>query len=219
MNQKSILATLLVSIYNKLWHQLKNHNYEITDVYLKSDTAHKHIADISRQIELMVSDMRKTIIASHNDLQAFGYTLQEIPLADAPDISVNVSEKSVRIVMDGILPFPIKGSVYFLHEKLDIALRHYSRDNALPQPLFDEPCAVVFIHRYDGNGRRQLRDYDNTERRCITNVIARHFLRDDSPACYIGMDILAPGKSNHTEIRLMTTPDFQKFVASKEIEF
>ena len=94
----------------------------------------------------------------------------------------------------------------------------YFRDRKLPYPLFRERCAVVFIHRYAaGRGLRYLCNYDNTERHCNTNVIARHFIYDDSPVRYIGMDILAPGQSNHTEIRIMTIMDFQAFIASGEI--
>jgi hypothetical protein len=169
----------------------------------------------------MVSDMRGAIANCHDELQSYGCHLPELPMPDAPDISVDVVNKTVRIITDGMLPFPLKGGVHYLHKKLDAALSRYSRDNALPAPLFTERCAVVFIHRYADKGRklRHLRDYDNTERRCITNVIARHFLRDDSPACYIGMDIIAPGESNHTEIRLMPIPAFREFVASEEISF
>ena len=186
---------------------------------MKNDTPYEQLADISRHIETMVSDMRRALTVCHNDLQAFGYCPQELPMSDAPGIDIIVDEKSVRIIMDDILPFPIKGSVYYLHEKLNTALQRHSQENALPQPLFNERCAVVFIHRYTETFRRHLRDYDNTERRCITNVIARHFLRDDSPACYISMDVLALGYSNHTEIRIMIISDFRAFVASAQIDF
>lgn len=209
--------TILERLYGKLLHQMDYRYDKITGICDRDCTAYEQLADISRHVELMVSDMRRAMTGCHNDLQAFGYCPQEVPISGAPEIEVDVDSKSVRIIMGGMLPFPTKGSVYFLHEKLDAALRRYSRDNALPQPLFDERCAVVFIHRCAGN-LRHLRDFDNTERRCITNVIARHFLRDDSPACYIGMDVLAPGKRNHTEIRVMTISDFRAFVASEKID-
>ena len=222
MEQKTIiLVKLLVSVYNKLLHQIKVQRDVNPEIYMKSDTAHQHIADISRRIELMVSDMRKELISSHNDLQILGYSPRELPISSAPGISVDINEKSVRIIMDGMLPFPLKGSVYYLHQKLDTALEQLIQRNELPRPLFSERCAVVFIHRYANTPRslRHLRDYDNVERRCVTNVIARHFMKDDSPACYISMDILAPGEDNHTEVRIMPISDFRAFVMSEQIDF
>jgi len=215
MDEKAILE----SLRGKLSHQLMSRHDKIINVHAKNDTPHEQLANISRHIEIMVSDMRRALTVCHNDLQAFGFCPQELPMSDAPGIDIIVDEKSVRIIMDDILPFPIKGSVYYLHEKLNATLRRYVQENALPQPLFDERCAVVFIHRYTGTFRRHLRDYDNSERRCITNVIARHFLRDDSPACYISMDVLAPGENDHTEIRIMTISDFRAFVVSAQIDF
>lgn len=214
MDEKIILERL----YNKLLHQLSYRHNKIAGICENGGAAYEQLTDVSRHVELMASDMRRAMIDCHNDLQAFGYCPQEIPIHGEPEVEVSIDEKSVRIVMDGMLPFPTKGSVYFLHEKLDVTLRRYSWDNALPRPLFAERCAVVFIHRYAGN-LRHLRDFDNTERRCITNVIARYFLRDDSPACYIGVDVLAPGRRNQTEIRVMTISDFREFVMSEKNDF
>lgn len=215
MDEKLILERA----YNKLLHQISYRHEKIALLSENGGSVYEQLDSISRHAELMISDIRRALTNCHNDLQAFGYCPQEIPIHGAPDVEVDIIGKTVRVLMDGMLPFPAKGSVYFLHEKLDAALRQYSRDNALPQPLFDERCAVVFIHRYAGKGVRQLRDYDNTERRCITNVIARHFLRDDSPACYMGVDILAPVRRNQTEIRVMTIPDFRAFIISEKNDF
>ena len=211
--------TIMGDLYNKLLRQIMYRNDKIAAICGKEGGAYEQLADISRHIELLTSDLRESLIQCYDELQAVGCHLPELPMPDAPDISVDICDKSVCIVMDGMLPFPLKGGVHYLHKKLDAALLRYAKENALPAPLFTERCAVVFIHRYAKTGRRlrHLRDYDNTERRCITNVIARHFMRDDSPACYIGMDVIAPGESNHTEVRIMTIPDFSVFVASDEI--
>jgi hypothetical protein len=209
------------SLCEKLLRQISYRNDKITALCGQSGNTYERLAEISRHIELLTAGLRDSLIDCHNELQALGYCPPELPVPDAPEVIVGVDEKSVRIVVDGMLPYPLKGGACYLHDKLDADLMRYARDNALPRPLFDERCAVVFIHRYADTGRelRHLRDYDNTERRCITNVIARHFLRDDSPACYISMDVLAPGESNHTEIRLMTIDDFQAFTASDEIKY
>jgi hypothetical protein len=219
--KKMDAKTSIENFYNKLWYHVMDRNDKIGKIYVGDGNAYDQLAEISRHIELLISDLRDAMFWCHNELQSFGYCRDEIPIPDAPDITVNVEEKSVRIIMGGMLPFPQKGSVYYLHDKLDAALECHIRHNALPQPIFTERCAVVFIHRYAGadRARRNLRDYDNTERRCITNVIARHFMHDDSPACYISMDIIAPGDSNHTEIRIMTIPEFRAFVMSDKIDF
>ncbi len=176
------------------------------------------LADISRHAELLSAELRVELTACHDELRAFGYRLPELPMQNAPEINVQVKGKSVRIAIDGMLPYPILGSAHYLHEKLDAALTKYARENALPRPLFTERCAVVFIHHYKKGVIRNLRDYDNVEHRCVTNVIARHFLRDDSPACYISMDMLAVGESAFTEIRVLTIPAFRELVLSREIE-
>jgi len=206
---------------NELRRKVSYRSDKITGLFGQSGNTYERLADVSRHVELLAADLRASILDCHNELQALGYSPREMPTTDLPGVSVDIREKSVCIIMDGMLPFPLKGSAYYLHEKLDTAIGQYLWDNDLPRPMFDERCAVVFIHRYANAGRalRHLRDYDNTERRCITNVIARHFLLDDSPACYIGMDILAPGESNHTEIRIMTIADFRAFTTSQEIDF
>lgn len=187
----------------------------------KNDGIYTKLTETSRHIELLTSDLREALICCHNEMKALGYCPQELPMPDTPDIDVQVYEKNVRIVVNGMLPFPLKGGAYFLHKKLDATLMRFSSKNALPRPLFNERCAVVFIHHYATTEKavRNIRDYDNVERRCITNVLARYFLKDDSPKYYISMDILAPGNSNFTEIRLMTIPCFREFIMSAEIEY
>jgi hypothetical protein len=176
------------------------------------------LAELSHHTELLSSELRAALTTCHDELQALGHRLPALPMPNAPDINVQVNEKSVRIAIDGMLPYKINGSAHYLHEKLDAALTLYAKENALPRPLFSERCAVVFIHHYRGNAIRNMRDYDNVEHRCITNVIARHFLRDDSPACYISMDMLAISEITFTEIRLLTISAFRELVESREIE-
>ena len=185
---------------------------------LRNTGALSLLAEIARHSELLSAELRTELTDCYDELQAFGYRLPELYMPNAPDISVQVKDKSVCIAIDGMLPYPIPGSAHYLHEKLDTTLTRYARENALPRPLFTERCAVVFIHHYKKGAIRNIRDYDNVEHRCITNVIARHFLRDDSPACYISMDMLAISENAFTEIRLITIPAFRELVQSSEIE-
>jgi len=213
--------TSMENLYARIHERLAYRDEKIAGLTGRGISAYDKLAEISRHIELLTADLRDALIGCHNELQALGYCPRELPMPNPPEIEVRVDEKTVRMVIDGMLPFPVKGGVHFLHEKLDAELLRLSREDALPRPLFDERCAVVFIHRYADTGRelRHLRDYDNVERRCITNVIARHFLKDDSPVCCISVDILAEGENNHTEVRIMTLPDLQAFILSGEIGY
>ena len=80
---------------------------------------------------------------------------------------------------------------------------------------------MVFIHHYcAGIGHlRHLRDYDNLEHRCVTNVLANHMLWGDSPKCMVAMDVLAPGETNFTEVRIMPISAFRDFVMSEKLTF
>ena len=212
---------IIKALHNKLHGLLLYRDGKISAAVRANAGAYDTLAEMSRHIEHLAEDAKAALINCHDELQALGYTPPELPMPNEPCITVKVDEKSVHIVVDGMLPYPIKGGAHYLHTKLDAALTLYARNKALPYPLFIERCAVVFVHHYMENGKaiRNMRDYDNVERRCVTNVIARHFLRDDSPACYVSMDILAQGESTFTEIRLLTIPAFRELVRSSEIEY
>lgn len=209
------------ALQNRLHRLFTYRDGKIAVSFRKNCGIYEVLTEISRHIELLAGEARAALVGCHDELQALGYRPQELPLPNAPDIDIEVDSQSVRIIVDGMLPYPIKGGAHYLHKKLDAALTRYAETNALPMPIFSERCAVVFIHHYAENGKaiRNMRDYDNVERRCITNVIARHFLRDDSPACYLSMDILAPGETAFTEIRLLTIPAFRALVQSSDIEY
>ena len=219
MNVETIIEDLQIEIHRLLLHR----DDKISAYCRRNINLHQKLAEISRNMELLIADSRKALCRCYDEISSFGYAVREMTLSYpiVPEIDVKVDEKSVQIIMDAMLPFPINGGVHFLHESLNTALLSYSIRNGLAMPLFTERCAVIFFHHYANNAKslRHLRDYDNVEKRCITNVIARHFMLDDSPACYISMDILAPGDSNFTEIRIMTIPAFRTFIASGEIEY
>lgn len=215
------LKTKMESLFAKIHERITYRDVKIAGLAERGMSAYEKLSEINRHIELLTADLRASLIECHYELQALGFCPQELSMQDAPEMDIQADEKSVRLVIDGILPFPIKGSAYYLHEKLDSELRRLSKEDAIPPLLFNERCAVVFIHHYAMTEKsiRNIRDYDNVEHRCITNVIARHFLRDDSPACYISIDVLAPGDSDYTEVRIMTIPAFRAFVISEKIDF
>jgi len=181
----------------------------------------EEIAQISRHTELLTKDLRELMIDFYGDLQTSGIQPARQPYPALPDVKIRAKNGCVIITTDAMLPFPIKGSVYYLHEKLDMALVRFMEERKAPRPYFRCRCAVVFIHHYgsDWEDLRHLRDYDNVEHRCITNVLAAHLLWGDSPKCMIAMDVLAPGKKNYTEIRVMPLPQFRDFVMSEKIEY
>lgn len=211
----------LNTLYERIHTAIMERDGKLRRFHGFSGDACNALAEITRHTELLAMELRELLLCCHSELQALGECPKQRAMPDAPGIQIEIDPPCARIIVDGILPYPLKGGVHYLHSKLDDALSRHFRDNVLPRPLFEQRCAVVFLHRYTGTSwrLRHIRDYDNVEHRCITNVITRHFLPDDTPACYIGMDILAPGDVNQTEIRLMPIPAFQAFVASGEIAY
>lgn len=178
------------------------------------------LADISRNSELFAREMRSVLLELHAGLEAVGLIPEYTPLPGAPNVNITAKNGVYSIKMDGMLPFPAKGNVYYLHEKLDYALELYREKMKLEAPIFEERCAVVFIHHYDiaKTRRRYIRDYDNLEYRCVLNALARHFMWDDDPASYTLMHTIAPDNSNFTEVKIMTIRDFQSFAMSEKRE-
>lgn len=196
-----------------------NSNEKIQGALHPDRNTYEQLSEISRSTELMVMRVREALICCHDNLQELGELPKLYSMEAPPGVEIQIEPPRVRLVMDGMLPYPLKGGVHFLHDKLDdVLLRHFN-EHRIPRPLLKERSAVVFVHRYSGAGIRHLRDYDNVEHRCITNVIARYFLLDDTPASYVSMDILAPGVRNQTEILIMPIAEFQAFAASDQIRY
>lgn len=178
-----------------------------------------HLADIIRHSELLVKEIRTEATAFHQNMQLLGFVTGEIPYAGFPGFDMRIVGRGIHITFDGMLPYPAKGYVYYLHDGLDMQLEQMTRNGKLPK--IRERCAVVFLHHYHAatDDMRLLRDYDNLERRCVLNVLARHFLWGDSPNQIISMDILAPGERNFTEVRILPIPEFRALVMSEDIEY
>ena len=185
------------------------------------DKLYEQLSEAAGHVERLISDLRGSMISFYDDLQLIGALAphQSYPLAQ--EVEIAMEDGAICIKMPAILPFPSDGAVYYIHELLDKALDAYIREKDLPRPFYTERAAVVFLHHY-GNGYRNirhLRDYDNVEHRCITNVLASHLLWGDSPKCIISMDVLAPGERNYTEVRIMPIPVFREFVMSEKLTF
>lgn len=177
---------------------------------------YNELAGISRNIELLAKETRAVLLELHAGLEALGLIPVYTPLPDAPDVELIEENGMFIIKMDGLLPFPSKGNAYYLHVKLDDFLEHYRNIRGLEAPIFEERCAVIFLHHFNTEQarRRQVRDYDNLEYRCVLNVIARHFLWDDDPSSYISMHNIIPDKSNFTEVRVMKLSAFYEHIVA-----
>jgi len=187
----------------------------------RNDKLYEQLSETAGHVERLCRDVRETMICFHEGLQITGALAprQAYPLAQ--DVEISLEDGVICIKMPAMLPFPTDGAVYYIHELLDRALEAYIKEKDLPRPFYTERAAVVFLHHYANGYRniRHLRDYDNVEHRCVTNVLASHLLWGDSPKCIIGMDVLAPGDSNYTEVRIMPVPAFREFVMSEELTF
>jgi len=183
------------------------------------EAVYGHLADIIRHAELLVREIRTEAGAFHQNMQLLGLVSGEIPYAGFPGFDMRIVGRGIHVIFDGMLPYPAKGHVYYLHDGLDMQLEQMAQDGKLPK--IRERCGVVFLHHYHATSgeMRSLRDYDNLERRCVLNVLARHFLWGDSPHQIVSMDVLAPGDSNYTEVRILPIPEFRAFVMSEEMEY
>jgi hypothetical protein len=193
-----------------------------SQLYAENSAAvYDEISELSRHTELMSKELRDILIELFSEMQTGGIQPTYRLYPRTRSVTVREDNGCIIITMEAMLPFPIKGSSYFLHEKLDTALERFYEEHKPPRPYFTERCAVVFLHHYGSGAEnlRHLRDYDNVEHRCVTNVLAAHLLWGDSPKCMIALDVLAPGESNYTEIRVMPITQFRAFVMSESIEY
>ncbi|WRS28457.1 DUF6100 family protein [Oscillospiraceae bacterium MB08-C2-2] len=140
-----------------------------------------------------------------------------LPLPDVSGVELAKTNGTLVIKMDGLLPFPAKGNVYYLHEKLNHALGQWQVQKGLCAPLFTERCAVVFLYHYSSGqwNSRQVRDYDNLEYRCVLNTLARRLLWDDDPRSYVCFHGVVPDTSTYTEIRVMALSAFQNYISNE----
>lgn len=181
---------------------------------------YQQLYELSRQVELLCKELREELVKFYDDLQLMGNLppLQPYPLDT--QVKVTVRENCVCLELPEMLPYPTEGSVYYLHEQVKSALERLIREQKLPRPIFQERCALVFLHHYDTRKPgRYLRDYDNVEHRCITNALAALAMWGDGPNCMISLDVLAPGDHDFTEIRIMPISAFREFALSEEIGF
>lgn len=180
------------------------------------DAMYAAVAELSRRQEAACGELRNALQALFYSYEARGLSPRYVPLMEVPDFDISLTDGMMRIFMDALMPHPTKGSVFYLHGKLDAALARYVADNRIPRPFFRERCAVVFLHHYDleKNRKRQLRDYDNLERRCILNVLTRHVLVDDSPEQLVSMDLMTADQRDYTEICVMPMERFGRYILS-----
>ena len=186
-----------------------------------SQAIYRYLFEFSQQAEIFCKELRKAMATFYNDLQLVGVFHPLLPYPQSDDVAVFVDGNCLKLKFSAILPFSAGGSVYYLHEQVRNALERVIRERKLPRPFFNERCAVVFLHHYAAAKgiTRFLRDYDNVEHRCITNVLASLSMYGDGPQCMIALDILAPGNQDFTEVRIMPISDFKQFVASENLDY
>lgn len=181
---------------------------------------YQQLYELSGQVELLCKELREAMTEFYDDLQLTGVWPVLRPYPFAAQVKATVEKDSLRLILPEMLPFPIGGSVYYLHEQVKGALEKLIRERKLPWPLFNERCALVYLHHYDaGKPARRLRDYDNVEHRCITNALAALTMWGDGPGCMVSLDVLAPGGHDFTEIRILPLSRFREFALSEEIDF
>ena len=187
----------------------------------ENELLYEKLAVTTQHIELMTKELREALIVFYSDLRMIDIIPPNKPYPLSQEVDITLADGCVIIKMSAMMPYPIKGAVYYLHEQMSNALECFIKENRLPQPYYTERVAVVFLHHYAENksSLRHLRDYDNVEHRCITNALAAQMMWGDSPKCMISMDALAPGKFNFTEVRVMPIPAFREFVMSEKLTF
>ncbi len=185
------------------------------------EAVYEALSDLAKCVEALGKDLREASVLLCQDLQNTGFMPPEIPYPAGGEAEVAWVDGCLCLTFSEMLPYPVSGPVYYLHEQVEQALEAFIREYEPPVPLYDERCAVVFLHHYESSRQalRHLRDYDNVEHRCITNVIASKALWGDNPRCMIQMDVLAPGDHNYTEVRVMPLSKFQEFAMSEEIGY
>ena len=196
----------------------------LIDTALQNDdpqAIYRYLFELSRQAETFCKELREVMITFYSDLQLAGIFHPLLPYPQTDDVMVSVDGNCLKLKFGAILPFSAGGSAYYLHEHVRNALERIIRERKLPRPFFNERCAVVFLHHYAiAKGIvRFLRDYDNVEHRCITNVLASLSMCGDGPQCMIALDILAPDNQDFTEVRIMPISDFKQFVASENLDY
>ena len=222
--QKDLAKTLLEKMTKRLDYrsgQIGN-RLQVMEALLPGagKAVYQQLYELSGQVELLCKELRETMTEFYDDLQLTGVWPVLRPYPFATQVKATVEKDCVRLVLPEMLPFPIGGSVYYLHEQVKMALEKLIRERKLPRPLFNERCALVYLHHYDSSKpARRLRDYDNVEHRCITNALAALTMWGDGPGCMLSLDVLAPGDYNFTEICILPLSRFREFALSEEMGF
>ena len=186
-----------------------------------TNAIYRHLFELSQLTETLCRELREAAVGFYSNLQVIHFYPALMPCPHGGEVKASADESCIRLGAPAILPFCSGGSVYYLHEQVRWALEALIREKKLPRPFFTQRCALVYLHHYrqEPGNIRCLRDYDNVEHRCVTNVLASLAMWGDSPECIISLDVLAPGDRDFTEIRVMTMERFREFVLSDEIEF
>lgn len=187
---------------------------ESMDPTKDSTEIYSQLEEIAGNIEKMSYYLRESLTSYHLQLQCDGLEVKYSYLDHPPDLSIQLTHGILTITFDGLLPFRAVGGTYYLHGKLENAILGFRQAEGMTSPLFLEKCGLIFFHHYNlgETGRRHIRDFDNLEKRCITNVLARHFMVDDNPFAVVSTDVLIESNHTFTEVKICSINDFKSLV-------
>lgn len=184
---------------------------ENSDIELYPENYNMMTLDAALRSELIACRLRHLVYQS---------TSTEKPkyLATAGIVQgISVSEENgiIKIVLPCLLPKKNKRqSTEFIIDPLYFTLSRYADDHNLKRY---KHCVVCFSHIYSENfPRRNIRDYDNLELKQFLDVIATFIMVDDTGLLIDAYNTTEIGKSNCTEISVMSKKCFPDWLKARE---
>jgi len=147
----------------------------------------------------------------------FGATKKDYLLTAAEVLEISVSESNgiVEITIPSLLPKRKNKGANFIYDPLYSVLSKYSRDNGKPRR--HGKSVLCFTHHYDKERgiKNRIRDYDNLELKDIKDIIALHFLVDDSGYWCSEYHESVLDDKDKTSILIMSPEQFKEWIFSR----
>ena len=110
-----------------------------------------------------------------------------------------------------LLPKKNGGNPIYIRTSLAIALDNFFKENA--KLKFKNPSTIIFKHNYNRERpENELRDHDNIELNVVVDLIAMHFLLDDSPYLLRHYYFSSEANADSTEIFVVPNDQFLELV-------
>jgi len=168
----------------------------------------EHSLNTAMKAEKITCNLRHLI--SESGIVRSEYLMEEV--ADAQEIDVCRHGDGIFISLPRLLPKSVPNrSSNFLNQPLHQAISQFCADSNAEK--FHD-CAVCFVHVYDEKlSLNRIRDYDNTETRCVLNTISTFFLIDDSGQWCDVHHTTMLGNTDCTQIYIMPQEKFPEFIS------